>query len=101
MSPYAHARANLKAYLESGKHVREGEMQMTTRPEALPPLVRRREGQNGPFEDKVTLKTASFGALSNAEAIRRGKGSRSGGPAVGSTIMRRTTSSAPSSRCSR
>ena len=93
VSPYANARANLKAYLESGKHVREGEMQMTTRPEELPPLVRRREGQNGPFEDKVTPKTASFGALSNAETIRkgkgrskgRGKGSRPGGPAVGST----------------
>ena len=43
--------------------------------------------------DKVTLKTASFGALSNAETIRkdkgrgkgRGKGSRPGGPAVRST----------------
>ena len=28
VSPYANARAKLKAYLESGKHVRE--MQMTT-----------------------------------------------------------------------
>ena len=54
VSPYANARASLKAYLESGKHVRAGEMQMTTKPEELPPLVRRREGQNGPFEDKVT-----------------------------------------------
>ena len=109
VSPCANARASLKAYLESGKHVREGEMQMTTRPEELPPLVRR-EGQNGPFEDKVTLKTASFGAPSNAETIRkgkgrskgRGKGSRPGGPAVRlDQPMQRTTSSAPRSRCSR
>ena len=42
VSPYANARASLKAYLESGKHVRAGEMQMTTKPEELPPLVRPR-----------------------------------------------------------
>ena len=60
VSPYAKARANLKLYLESGKHVRPGEMTMTTKPEELPPLTRRREGQNGPFEDSVTLKTDHF-----------------------------------------
>ena len=92
-SPYATARANLKKYLESGKSVRQGTMQVTTTPEELPPLVRRREGLNGPFEDRVTLKMASFGALSNAETIRKGKGrgrgwgkgSRPGGQAPRST----------------
>ena len=45
----------------------------------------RREGENGPFTDQVTLKTAFFGA-SNA-TIRKGKGRghRPGGSAAGST----------------
>ena len=73
-SPYAKARSNLKSYLMSGKSIRPGEMQMTDSPEELPPLLRRREGTSGPFEDKLTLKMASFGALSNAETIRKGKG---------------------------
>ena len=73
-SPYANARASLKTYLQSGKTVHPGEMQITTTPEELPPLLRRREGPSGPFEDRLTLKMASFGALSNAETIRKGKG---------------------------
>ena len=92
-SPYAKARANLKSYLMSGKSIRPGEMQITDSPEELPPLLRRREGTSGPFEDKLTLKMASFGALSNAETIRKGKGrgkgkgkgSRPGGQAQRST----------------
>ena len=92
-SPYANARASLKTYLQSGKTVHPGEMQITTTPEELPPLLRRREGPSGPFEDRLTLKMASFGALSNAETIRKGKGrgkgkgkgSRPGGLAQRST----------------
>ena len=92
-SPYAKARASLKSYLMSGKSIRPGEMQITDSPEELPPLLRRREGTSGPFEDKLTLKMASFGALSNAETIRKGKGrgkgkgkgSRPGGQAQRST----------------
>ena len=92
-SPYANARASLKSYLMSGKSIHPGEMQMTTSPEEIPPLLRRREGPSGPFEDRLTLKMASFGALSNAETIRKGKGrgkgkgkgSRPGGQAQRST----------------
>ena len=73
-SPYANARDSLKAYLMSGKSIRPGQMQVTDSPEELPALLRRREGTSGPFEDRVTLKMASFGALSNAETIRKGKG---------------------------
>ena len=77
----------------SGKSIHPGEMQITDSPEELPPLLRRREGTSGPFEDKLTLKMASFGALSNAETIRKGKGrgkgkgkgSRPGGQAQRST----------------
>ena len=92
-SAYANAQASLKSYLTSGRSIHPGDMQMTNTPEELPPLLRRREGPSGPFEDKVTLKMASFGALSNAETIRkgkgrgkgRGKGSRPGGQAQRST----------------
>ena len=73
-SPYANARDSLKAYLMSGKSIRPGQMQMTDSPEELPPLLHRREGTSGPFEDKVTLKMASFGALSNAENHPQGQG---------------------------
>ena len=73
-SAYANAQASLKSYLMSGRSIHPGDMQMTNTPEELPPLLRRREGPSGPFEDKVTLKMASFGALSNAETIRKGKG---------------------------
>ena len=69
-SPYA----NLKEYLQKGNSVRPGDMQRTTAPEELPPLLRRREGTSGPFEDKVILRMAPFGALSNAETIRKGRG---------------------------
>ena len=92
-SPYAKARNNMKEYLQSGKSLRPGEMQRTSPPEELPPLTRRREGSSGPIEDQVTLRMASFGALSNAETIRKGKGrgkaggkgSRPGGQAQRST----------------
>jgi len=92
-SSYARARANLKSYPEQGKNLRPGEMRMTTDPEELPPLVRKREGLHGPFNDSIALRTASFGALSKAETIRkgkgrgkgRGKGSRPGGLAGRST----------------
>ena len=92
-SAFANAQASLKSYLMSGNSIHSGDMQMTNTPEELPPLLRRREGPSGPFEDKVTLKMASFGALSNAETIRkgkgrgkgRGKGSRPGGQAQRST----------------
>ena len=78
---------------KSGMALRPGEMQRTSPPEELPPLIRRREGSSGDFEDKLTLRMASFGALSNAETIRkgkgrgkgRGKGSRPGGLAQRST----------------
>ena len=92
-SAYANAQASLKSYLMSGRSIHPGDMQMTNTPEEFPPLLRRREGPSGPFEDKVRLKMASFGALSNAETIRkgkgrgkgRGKGSRPGGQAQRST----------------
>jgi len=92
-SAYANAQASLKSYLMSGRSIHPGDMQMSNTPEELPPLLRRREGPSGPFEDKVTLKMASFGALPNAETIRkgkgrgkgRGKGSRPGGQAQRST----------------
>ena len=88
-SPYAKARNHMKEFLQQGNNLRPGEMRRTTPTEDLPPLVRRREGSHGPFEDKIILKMASFGALSNAETIRKGKGrgkgkgkgSRPGGPA--------------------
>lgn len=60
--------------MEDGKITREGELKMTTKPEDLALLTRKREGQQGPFSDQVTLKTAYCRALSNAEAIRKGKG---------------------------
>ena len=68
---------------------------MATQPQELPPLTRKREGQHGPFSDQITLKSAFFGALSNAETIRKGKGKgrgrgkgkgrHPGGSAAGST----------------
>lgn len=66
---------------------------MTTKPEDLALLTRKREGQQGPFSDQVTLKTAYCRALSNAETIRKGKGRgkgkglgrHPGGSAAGST----------------
>ena len=90
---YAKARENMKMFLQQGNTLRPGEMKRTTAVEELPPLTRRREGSHGPFEDKITLRMASFGALSNAETIRKGKGrgkgkgkgSRPGGQAQQST----------------
>ena len=107
-SPYATARANLKKYLESGKSVRQGTMQVTTTPEELPPLVRRREGLNGPFEDRVTLKMASLVPCpmqkrSERERVEAEDGekeaAREGRPQ--DRRMPKTTSSAPRLRCSR
>ena len=59
-SSYARARANLKSYPEQGKNLRPGEMRMTTDPEELPPLVRKREGLHGPFNDSIALRTRFF-----------------------------------------
>ena len=82
-SPLALARQHLKTHLENGKIIKEMQMARTTEP------------KEGPFSDHLTLKTAFFGILFNAETIRkskgrgrgkgRGKGSYPGGSAVGST----------------
>ena len=44
----------------------------------IPPILRKREGVNGQFNDTINLKSAHFGALSNAQAIKKGKGKGKG-----------------------
>ena len=73
-SPLGKAQANLKEHLNNGNVVKQLQMARTSEPDSLPPLTRRREGQNGAFQDQLTLRTATFGILSNAETIRKGKG---------------------------
>ena len=49
-------------------------MRMTSTLERMPEVERRREGAHGLIIDKITFQTAFFGALSNAQIIRKNKG---------------------------
>ena len=89
---YARARLRLKSYLDDGNTIREGEMKMISDPQGLPSLERKREGAHGLIIDTVEFQSAFFGALTNAQIIRkgvfmrkgRGKGRHPGGSAEGS-----------------
>ena len=90
---YARARLRLKSFLDAGNTIREGEMKMISDPERLSTLERKREGADGLIIDSIDFQNAFFGALTNAQIIRkgpfmrkgRGKGRRPEGSAEGST----------------
>ena len=44
----------------------------------IPPITRKREGAKGQFNDVINLKSAHFGALSNAQTVKKGKGKGKG-----------------------
>ena len=90
---YARARLRLKSFLDAGNTIKEGEMKMISDPERLSTLERKREGADGLIIDSIDFQNAFFGALTNAQIIRkgpfmrkgRGKGRRPEGSAEGST----------------
>ena len=71
---YATAQDHLKKWLEEGNQMKMGKMQRISDLMDIPPILRKREGANGQFNDVINLKSAHFGALSNAQAIKKGKG---------------------------
>ena len=84
---YARARLRPKNFLDAGNTIKEGEMKMTSDPERLPTIERKREGPHGLIVDTIEFQSAFFGALTNAQIIRRkgkGKGRHPGGSAEGS-----------------
>ena len=85
---YTKDRTRLREYLQAGNIIREGDMRMISDPERLPALERKREGAHGLIIDSIEFQSAFFGALSNAQTIRKGKrkGKRRhpGGSAAGS-----------------
>ena len=71
---FSKARTLLGEHLEKGNIIRQAEMRMTSTPERMPEVERKREGAHGLIIDKITFQTAFFGALSDAQTIRRNKG---------------------------
>ena len=53
-------------------------MQRITEPIDILPITRKRECAKGQFNDVIHLKTAPFGALSNAQIVKKGKGKGTG-----------------------
>ena len=70
---YTKDRTRLREYLQAGNIIREGDMRMISDPERLPALERKREGAHGLIIDSIEFQSAFFGALSNAQTIRKGK----------------------------
>ena len=73
---YETSRADFEAWLEKGNQVRMGKMVRTNGHPTN--YTRKREGAKGQFNDLINLKTAHFGALSNALVVKKGKGKGKG-----------------------